>query len=104
LDLFNDKTFDDYTPNEWIEKGKEHHQTFKPIPGVGLYKGTRYEWRDILVDSYDPKEEKFIVRWASTGSKVLLSRIYILFDVIIPYLLTFSYEIRLKIQGNLQEG
>jgi len=82
LELFNDKTFDDYTPLEWIEKGRERGGAFKPIPGRGLCKGTQHEWRDILIEGYDAKEEKFFGRWEDNNIPVNLSRIYILFDVI----------------------
>jgi len=80
LDLFNDKTFDDYTPLEWIDKGRERGGAFKPIPARGLCKGTQHEWRDILIEGYDLKEEKFYGRWEDNNIPVHLSRIYILFD------------------------
>lgn len=66
---------------EWIEKGKEHERAFKPIPASGLYKGTQYEWKDVLIEGYDNAEDKFIGRWAHNGAPARLSRIFLVFDV-----------------------
>jgi len=79
--LFDDKTYDDYTPLEWLEKGKGSNGERKPMPAQGLFEGKKNDWKEVLISGYDEKIEKFTGNWVHNNTPASLPRIYVLFDV-----------------------
>jgi len=85
LELFDDKTYDDYTPEEWIEKGRGPDGVLRALPAKALHKGLDdiYVWRDFYVHGYDKETDKFVGRWATDGDngrEVKVPRLHLLFD------------------------
>jgi len=74
LELFDDRTCDDMTLNEWGEKLK-----IQPLAAKGLHKNGKQEWKEIVIFSYDESSEKFIGEWREDGSQAKLSRIFVCF-------------------------
>lgn len=85
LDLFDDETYDDYSPEEWILKagsGTEPGQLLA-LRGQGLSEvdGDR-AWRPVLIDSYDPAIKQFKGSFIDAGREpASLKRIDLCFDI-----------------------
>jgi dynein heavy chain, axonemal len=86
LELFDDTNYDDYSNQDWIKKGEQPDGSFAVIAGKGLYQDEedlRFYWRDLYVEGYDEKEEKFIAFWQDEEHNKKLfkiSRINLLFE------------------------
>jgi len=82
LELFDDKNDDLYAPSEWAEK-----LTMQPLVGKGLQKNGKYEWKDVVIHSYDLKTDKFLGEWNDDHSQARLPRIHLAFYVTINFYL-----------------
>ena len=76
MELFDDKTLDDYTPREWIQRGQGYG-----IAARGLNKNNQYEWKDVVITGYDEKNDKFEGEWIEDRTPAKLSRIHVAFYV-----------------------
>ncbi len=76
LELFDDRNCDDMTLVEWGEKLE-----IQPLAAKGLHKNGKYEWKEVVIFSYDASSEKFIGEWRDDGSQAKLSRIFVCFYV-----------------------
>ena len=86
LEFFDDKTYDDYSNEEWIEKGRQEDGTMKCIPAKALRRDPEtnsYAWKDILINQYNTADETFSGFWVETQEPATVSRIQLCFDVII---------------------
>jgi len=76
LELFDDKSEDIHTPSEWSERLEA-----QPLLAKGLYKNGKQIWKDVILYSYDIKNDKFLGEWSDDHSQARLSRIHIAFYV-----------------------
>lgn len=84
LELFDDDTFDDYSPQEWIEKGKESKEDkYLALKGKGCYmEGGNYIWKDVLIHSYYEPDKEFVCTFNDeSGIKVRFKRIDLWFEI-----------------------
>lgn len=62
LELFDDKTFDDFPCEKWVQKYKDEKNLYHALIGKGLYKSSNgiYIWRPILILDYIKEKDIFI--------------------------------------------
>ena len=95
LELFDDETFDDYTPQEWMQK-VQNGEDGKPLGLAGrgcqveMVEGKpKHVWRDVLVYSYYEPEKEFVCNFydrladpgRKIGDKVRFKRIDLWFEL-----------------------
>jgi len=83
LEIFDDLSFEDFKPLEWMEKARrvEGIDSFEVVPGRGLNKKDNFRWKQIYIFRYDKQTGKFSGIWASDRSEIEISRLEICFDV-----------------------
>jgi len=88
IEFFEDKDLDIYNPHEWLNKAADSEGNVLYIPGIGLHRDQHGigKWSRVLVNSYDPKSDKFGGIWEENSEQFWLSKIYLLFDAENPYL------------------
>ena len=61
LELFDDKTFDDFPPEEWIVKANKESKFYHALTAKGLYKDDQgeYTWKPIIILDFDIEQGKF---------------------------------------------
>lgn len=75
LELFDDKTYDSKTPEEWLAKGPVHAK------GLHKMKNGIWVWKPIVLESYDQETNKFHGKWTDDYSDAKVPRIKLVFDV-----------------------
>jgi dynein heavy chain len=83
LDLFDDETFDDYSPQEWMDKTKvDGEEKGLALKGKGcINEAGRFTWNDVLITSYYEAEKEFICTLVRTNEKVRFKRIDLWFEI-----------------------
>ncbi|OEH74384.1 dynein heavy chain related protein [Cyclospora cayetanensis] len=68
LEPFDDTTFDDRSPKEWMALSKGPDGSFLPLAGKGLFQPPYggYKWEPCRVLAYDEKSNMFEVQWQHT--------------------------------------
>ncbi|CDI85223.1 hypothetical protein EPH_0053350 [Eimeria praecox] len=81
LEPFDDTTFDDRSPQEWMALCKSPDGSFLPLPGKGLRRDGAGDckWEACRVYAYDEVSSKFHVQWCDLKEKAELLRIELLF-------------------------
>lgn len=82
LELFDDETFDDYAPQEWIEKAKDGTESEQlALKGKGCYlEDGHHTWKDVLIHTYYEPDREFVCTFKD-GIKVRFKRIDLWFEI-----------------------
>ncbi|PHJ26107.1 dynein heavy chain 2 [Cystoisospora suis] len=71
LEPFDDTSYDDRLPEEWIDLGYDDEGRFLPLEAKGLWwdEARSGSWKECHVYAYETPENKFSVRWTEKGKE-----------------------------------
>ena len=84
LELFDDETFDDYSPEEWIQKARSAGDGNSPLGLLGrgcIVEGGQHIWQDVLIMDYYEPDKEFICFSKDTKEKMRFKRINLWFEI-----------------------
>jgi dynein heavy chain len=83
LELFDDETFDDYSPAEWMQKAipDPSGRTLALLGRGCLVEGGKHVWKNVLIHDYYEPDKEFICTVKQTGERVRFKRINLWFEI-----------------------
>lgn len=82
LEFFDDVSFDDNDNEEWMNRQTDEEGVFHPLMGRGLHvdnEGIK-KYKQLIIEKYDDKTEKFEGKWKHSNKAFKLHRLYICLD------------------------